>query len=247
MINKIISILLPALLLAFNLLAQERRSSLTGAQVPNRLPVQVIYEQEKRPNNAEVLDKINSPELSKLHCNVAELLKAAQLQATLKGGDALYVISIKPADPYARCFSIEAEILKLNEPYISEPNPAYLAKIHTSISNDSVVYTEIVPVFPGGKAGMLNFMNTNAKYPAAALKDKASGNVIVSCVLDVTGALTEISVLESIHPALDQEAVRIISAMPEWVPGYQNGKAVPIKMTLPVGFKMQGKTPKSRR
>lgn len=94
------------------------------------------------------------------------------------------------------------------------------------------------PEFPGGIDSLCKFLNSNLKYPEDAKKDSIQGRVICRFTIDTDGSVTDIRVLRSVHPSLDAEAVRVISAMPKWVPAEIDGKKIKRKFTFPVVFKM---------
>lgn len=76
-------------------------------------------------------------------------------------------------------------------------------------------------------------------YPAEAQADSAEGRVVVTFVIDSSGAVRDAVVTKAAHPALNAEALRVVRMMPKWVPGRQNGKAVNVYFSLPVSFKLK--------
>ena len=98
---------------------------------------------------------------------------------------------------------------------------------------------EQMPSFPGGKKSMMEYLKENTEYPAKAVKNKIQGRVIVQFTVDEKGNLSDVKVVKSVEPYLDAEAVRVVKSMPRWNPGMQNGKAVKVRYTLPVTFRLQ--------
>ena len=98
---------------------------------------------------------------------------------------------------------------------------------------------EQMPSFPGGHQALFDYLDKNIKYPAKAVKNKIQGRVIVQFIVDEKGNLSDIKVVKSVEPYLDAEAVRVVKSMPRWNPGMQNGKAVKVRYTLPVTFRLQ--------
>ena len=98
---------------------------------------------------------------------------------------------------------------------------------------------EQMPEFPGGMKEMLKFLQENVKYPENAMKNNVQGRVIVQFVVEKDGTPTEFKVLRSVDPDLDEEALRVMKAMPKWKPGMQKGQVVRVKFTVPVSFKLQ--------
>ena len=98
---------------------------------------------------------------------------------------------------------------------------------------------ETMPKFPGGEQALFKFLNMNVSYPIAAQEKGAQGQVICQFVIASDGSVEDVSVVRGVEASLDAEAVRVIKAMPKWSPGMQKGKAVRVKYTLPVNFKLK--------
>ncbi len=96
-----------------------------------------------------------------------------------------------------------------------------------------------MPGFPGGDAALIKFLNESVKYPKYAIKNGIQGKVFCTLVIDTDGSIKNVEVVKSVHPLLDKEAVRVIESMPKWTPGYDRGKAVRVKYTLPINFRLQ--------
>ena len=106
---------------------------------------------------------------------------------------------------------------------------------------ESEVYNmvEEAPQFPGGVQELMKYLGKNLKYPVAAQNAGKQGNVICQFVVKSDGTIGDIKVMRSISPELDEEAIRVIKAMPAWTPGKKDGKAVNVRYTLPVAFRLQ--------
>ena len=98
---------------------------------------------------------------------------------------------------------------------------------------------EVMPSFPGGQAALFEWLSKNIKYPVVAEENGVQGRVIVTFVVERNGSITDVQVVKSVDPSLDKEAVRVVKAMPHWIPGKQNGSAVRVKFTVPVTFRLQ--------
>ena len=98
---------------------------------------------------------------------------------------------------------------------------------------------EQMPQFPGGQVEMMRFISQNIKYPTIAQDNGTQGRVTCLFVVGADGRVRDVCVLRSLDPYLDKEAVRVIMSMPKWIPGKQNGKAVSVKYTIPVVFKLK--------
>ena len=103
---------------------------------------------------------------------------------------------------------------------------------------------EEMPEFPGGMAEAMKFLAKNIKYPVAAQEAKIEGRVIVQFVVGRDGSVSDAKVMRGVNPELDAEAVRVVSIMPNWIPGKQRGKAVAVKYTMPIMFRLQTPEPK---
>ena len=100
------------------------------------------------------------------------------------------------------------------------------------------------PLFPGGMQEMMKFLQQNIKYPKEAQEQGKQGRVIVQFVVNKDGSITGDSVVRSVDPLLDAEALRVVRSMPNWTPGKQKGKPVRVRFTLPVTFHLNGDAPK---
>lgn len=96
------------------------------------------------------------------------------------------------------------------------------------------------PRYPGGTNALMTYLRDNIKYPAEAAKADIQGKVIVQFVIGKDGTVRDVKPIRNVSPELDAEAVRVVAAMPKWVPGYQRGEAVNVRYTLPVNFRMDG-------
>jgi TonB family protein len=96
-----------------------------------------------------------------------------------------------------------------------------------------------MPEFPGGSEALLNWIAKNIRYPEEALKQKAEGKVTVRFVVTSEGKIGNIDVIKSDNQIFNEEAMRVVSSMPNWKPGRQNGKKVDVYSTVPVEFKLR--------
>lgn len=106
--------------------------------------------------------------------------------------------------------------------------------------NRNSVYdvVEQMPSFPGGISGLRTYLNQNIRYPAEAQETCAQGRVVVSFVVGKDGHISDVTVLRSVDPSLDKEAVRVIRNMPRWTPGKQGGEPVRVRYNVPVSFRL---------
>ena len=107
--------------------------------------------------------------------------------------------------------------------------------------DDQVIFqvVETMPTFPGGDQALFKFLSDNIRYPVIAQENGIQGRVICQFVVNRDGSIVDVEVVRSVDPSLDREAIRVIRSMPNWKPGMQRGKAVRVKYTLPVNFRLQ--------
>lgn len=113
-------------------------------------------------------------------------------------------------------------------------------KTVVSQSNQNIYNAvEQMPEFPGGMPAMMEFLQTNIKYPKDAIKQNVGGRVMVMFVVEPDGSLSNVRVARKVFPSLDAEAVRVVKAMPKWKPGKEKGRAVRVNFTMPVVFSIK--------
>ena len=109
----------------------------------------------------------------------------------------------------------------------------------TFYSPDSVYsYISTFPEFVGGEKARNRFVANNLKYPEIAVRDRIQGTVYLSFIVQQDGSVNDIKVIRGIGGGCDEEAVRVVSLMPRWIPGTQNGKPVNVLFYMPVFFKL---------
>jgi TonB family protein len=124
---------------------------------------------------------------------------------------------------------------KININTTSAPMPK------VGVPNKDGIYTivEQQPEFPQGQKAMFEWLGQNIKYPAKARENGVEGTVYIGFVVQKDGFLSDVTVKRGISSDCNEEAVRVISAMPKWKPGMQEGKAVAVAYTLPIKFKLE--------
>jgi hypothetical protein len=93
---------------------------------------------------------------------------------------------------------------------------------------------EVRPEFPGGNKEFMNYIAKNFVTPDV---EGLSGVIKVSFIIETTGKISEIKILQDIGSGAGEEAKRVISKSPMWIPGEQNGKPVRVEFTLPITIK----------
>lgn len=106
---------------------------------------------------------------------------------------------------------------------------------------NEIIYEEVdtPPSFQNGEQGLKTFLANNIKYPVVAAENGMEGCVDVEFVVWNDGSIRNVKVAKSVDPALDKEAVRLVKAMPKWLPGKKDGKYVNVKYTTPINFRLQ--------
>ena len=107
--------------------------------------------------------------------------------------------------------------------------------LHSDKTYDVV---EQMPEFPGGIQALINWIGENMSYPQSCIDQNIEGRVVVSFIVDRTGQVRDAVVVRSVAPELDAEALRVVSSMPNWIPGMHDGKPVNVKYAIPLNFKI---------
>jgi len=113
------------------------------------------------------------------------------------------------------------------------------------VDNDSIYnVVDEMPKFPDGEQAMMKYLADNIKYPQGAKDEGIEGRVFVNFVVEKDGSINEVKVLRGIGGGCDEEAFRVISAMPKWKPGKHKGQLVRVHYTIPIFFKLSDGTEK---
>lgn len=109
------------------------------------------------------------------------------------------------------------------------------------------VIVEEMPEFPGGKDSLYKFLGANIVYPNKAKDNSVQGKVYVNFTIEKDGSISGVKVLRSVHPLLDEEAVRVVELFPKWKPGKQKGKTVRVSYNLPISFVLNNNGKKNKK
>jgi periplasmic protein TonB len=104
--------------------------------------------------------------------------------------------------------------------------------------DDVLVRAEVAPLYPGGDAAMMKYLQKNLKYPTVAKENGVKGTVFVQFVVEKNGQVSDVIVAKGVDKSLDAEAKRVVAAMPKWAAGQQAGQAVAVQYVLPVKFEL---------
>ncbi|MFD2934718.1 energy transducer TonB [Spirosoma flavum] len=111
---------------------------------------------------------------------------------------------------------------------VDPENSAIVGEVFTTVDQ--------APTFPGGQVELNNYLMKNLRYPAEAQRAKIQGKVIVGFVVTDIGRIANIEIKQSVGGGCDEEATRVVKAMPNWIPGQLKGKPVNVQTSLPFSF-----------
>lgn len=97
---------------------------------------------------------------------------------------------------------------------------------------------EQLPEFPGGMSAFVKWLTDNLRYPPVAQRQKIQGRVVISFVINRDGSICDLKVTKSVHPLLDNEAMRVARMMPKWKPGVDKNRPCRTLFAIPVEFKL---------
>jgi len=106
------------------------------------------------------------------------------------------------------------------------------------IDPDPIDYPDEMPGFIGGDKALYQYLSNNIKYPKIEIKRGVEGRVYVEFVVGKNGEISDIKILRGVSESIDAEAIRVIKAMPNWLPGKQKGRAVKVRYKMPISFKL---------
>lgn len=115
----------------------------------------------------------------------------------------------------------------------------FLGGFQTYAQSDAVLdFAEVVPQFPGGEKAMNTFINNNLVYPKQCRERGESGTVYIQIVVYKDGSIGDFKVMRKTNIALDDEALRVVKLMPNWIPGEVKGKKVNVRYMIPISFQI---------
>ena len=186
---------------------------------------QIKVEPEKTVERVKSSVKFTAPVIKK--DNLVKEEDEIKLDEIEKSNKAIGALTVEGND------EVGGEVLQLREQIAAPepPKPAEEDKVHD--------FVEQMPSFPGGMGALMSWLSQNIKYPVIAAENGVEGRVIVQFVVEKDGSITDVKTAKSVDPSLDKEATRVVSSMPHWIAGRQNGNPVRVKYTVPVTFKLQ--------
>ena len=134
--------------------------------------------------------------------------------------------------------AVTSESIEKADTLRGKPNKIVIVGDKKNPDNEEEPYSmvEQMPQFPDGTKALMEYISKNLRYPEDAKRDKIEGRVIARFTVKKDGSIADVEILRGVSPSLDAEAIRVLSGMPKWQPGMQNGKAVDVKYTIPIAF-----------
>lgn len=137
---------------------------------------------------------------------------------------------------YTTYFSIENIGLIRKENVIDNKKWEYKRK---ELKLDAPTTAEIMPEFEGGMNEFQKYLIENIKYPVIGDVETINTKLFIEFIIDEKGNVSMSRVIRSINPTIDNNVLEIISKMPKWKPGMNNGVAVPVKMIIPINIELK--------
>lgn len=231
---------LTVLLLLYNLWSGKVRN-LPELPLERTTPVQTIINVE--------LDIPKEPLLSPAQTN-----KTAVKTEMYLTPDIVENVAVKPEDRMAtqeqlkdavagpvRMEGTEIGDESLDDIVIGDPNGSrHMVASNTSkrTTEDIPVFVEQMPEFPGGEKELMKYLTTHLEYPLSAQNARQEGKVQVKFVINEDGSVSNIAATRDFGFGSAEESVRVVSGMPKWKPGRNNGRAVKVWFYLPLIFKL---------
>ena len=121
----------------------------------------------------------------------------------------------------------------------SAPKKVFTGKVYDLVDE--------MPSFPGGLEELYKWIDNNVQYPAVAWENGIEGRVILKFIVEKDGSLSDSTVIHSVHPMVDREALRLVGQMPKWNPGKRAGIPVRVRCCLPIKFKQGESKPSEKK
>ena len=124
-------------------------------------------------------------------------------------------------------------------PIIFKLDDTTLAKKNDDSDEEvSIAIVEEVPTFEGGIDNFYTYISQNLTYPLEAKRRGEQGRIIIKCIVEKDGSLSNFEIIESVSPSCDAEAIRVTKNSPKWIPAKKNGKPVRVSISFPLVFKL---------
>lgn len=200
-------------------------------QIQGRVIAQFVVGKDGSISDTHIVRSI-SPELD------TEALRVISLMPKwIPGKQKGEVVNVKYTIPIS--FNLEKEPKEIKNNNLPECVVVGYASEQVPSTNQSVYQVvDEMPKFPGGQEALMSYIAKTIKYPVDAQRAKTQGRVILQMLIDEQGNVTSPSIIRSVSPSIDAEAIRVIMSMPQWVPGKNKGEVVKVKYTIPISFRL---------
>jgi periplasmic protein TonB len=148
------------------------------------------------------------------------------------------VDSVKPEDNVQLMTADEAQTIVKNEEAVEIVSEVKEEVQEEKADQEPFLSVEEMPVPPGGIAGLFKYIGENTKYPEVAKENNIQGKVFIRFCVTSKGDVEQVSVIKSVDPELDAEAIRVVKTFPRFTPGKQAGKPVPVWFTVFINFQL---------
>lgn len=140
--------------------------------------------------------------------------------------------------------NLKKSSIKFNGPIVThnEPIVTCYERVTEPIDTANIIFdvVEQMPEFPGGDSAMVAFIHKNiTPQPMAQCYSGIGGKVFCKFIVEKDGSISNITVIRSLDPTCDKEAVRVLKLLPKFIPGKQNGQPVRVYYTLPIIFNFE--------
>ena len=177
----------------------------------------------------------NNFNVSHLKCRIIMMNK----KRTRTAGRIKYALFAPLATALLLVSNIEAVARTVEKAIKELPSPTTTVPQDKPKQEPIVMICDETPEFPGGMGECMKFLGRNINYPAEAMAKEIEGRVVTQMIIEKDGSISNAKIVRSVHPLLDQEALRVVESMPKWTPGKVKGQAVRVRYTLPVKFSLK--------
>ena len=152
----------------------------------------------------------------------------------------------KPESDQLRLVDEDVELPPEPKPLEEIPEPEKLAEDQpeqpevVDMYNEPVDFrvVEDLPQFPGGAAEFMKWLTKNLKYPVQAQQQKVKGRVVAEFIVNTDGSVSDLTLVEHLNSACDQEVLRVLRMMPKWQAGVMNARPCRTKVCIPIVFNL---------
>jgi protein TonB len=148
------------------------------------------------------------------------------------------VDSVNP-DEAAKLMTVDEAQVKIKNDNVEVKEEIKKEVDEEKTQTEPFLNVEEMPVPEGGESGLLKYIAENTKYPEEARENNIKGTVVVKFCVTSKGSVDLVSILKSVDPELDSEAIRVVKSLPPFKPGKHQGKPVPVWYVAPINFTLQ--------